>query len=517
MNTATLWHAGVASDAGLERSTNEDRVYVDEANGIFLVVDGVGGQAAGEKAAEIAVQITAGELARDGDHPKEPPEERVRRSIVAANNEIFELAASHPEWQGMACVLTLAIAHNDRIVVGHVGDSRLYLAWDGNLRKVTSDHSPVGEREDMGELTEQQAMRHPSRNQVFREVGSMPHQAHDEDFIEVRNFPFRGNAAILLCSDGLSDALMSSEISAIVETYSGDPASVARELVSAANRAGGRDNISVIFVAGPEFMGTEAAARKESRARHAITRVRRGQWRKFAGRMLWLVAGVALGILAGRLLSRFIPAAAATAHLPVTINPTDPHAIARALSAARPGDTIQVPAGEFLGPIVLVDGVNLISSGPGAAVIRADPAAVADTGIAFVARGIRTGRLSGFRVIGDDRSPLATGVLIEDAGVEIEDLDISGAGDCGMRIAGASAAVLRANWIHANHGCGVSIGAGSSPRLWGNRISENGIAPDVPRQGIEIHGPASPAVENNIVTGNGQPNPELGEHNVTEH
>jgi serine/threonine protein phosphatase PrpC len=142
MNTCALWRTGVASDAGLERSTNEDRTYVDELNGVFLVVDGVGGQAAGEKAAEIAVEIIAREL----EQTTGPPEERVRRAIVAANNEIFQLAAANPEWQGMACVLTLAIAHKDRIVVGHVGDSRLYLAWDGNLRKVTSDHSPVGER-----------------------------------------------------------------------------------------------------------------------------------------------------------------------------------------------------------------------------------------------------------------------------------------------------------------------------------------------------------------------------------
>ena len=517
MNTSALhtgvWRAGVASDAGLERSTNEDRVYVDETNGIFLVVDGVGGQAAGEKAAETAVEIISRELAQTAG----APEERVRRSIVAANNEIFQLASNNPEWQGMACVLTLAIAHNDRIVVGHVGDSRLYLAWDGNLRKVTSDHSPVGEREDMGELTEQQAMRHPGRNQVFRDVGSGSHEAHDEDFIEVRNFPFRDNAAMLLCSDGLSDALMSSEISAIVQAYNGDPETVARELVSAANQAGGKDNISVIFVAGPEFVGKERAALRESRARHATTRVRRTQWRKIAGRFLWLLAGVLLGVFAGRILLRLVPLTAAPARTPFTINPADPHAIARALSTARPGDTIQVPAGEFLGPIVLVDGVNLVSPVPGAAVIRTDPAAVADTGIGFIARGIRSGRLSGFHVIGDDRTPLATGVLIEDAGVEIDDVEISGAGDCGMRIAGASTAVLRANWIHGNRGCGISIGAGSSPRLSGNRISENGVPPDALRQGVEIRTPASPAIENNIITGNGQPNPELSEHNVTEH
>src|ERR1700683_2260941 len=181
MSTATLWRAGGHSDPGLERATKEDRVYVDEAGGIFLVVDGIGGQAAGEKAAEIAVRVISSELALASGSP----EESVRRSIVAANNEINQLAENNPEWHGMACVLTLAMAHDDRITVGHVGDSRLYLAWDGNLRKVTSDHSPVGEREDMGELTEEQAMRHPSRNQIFRDVGSKPREPYEEDFIEV--------------------------------------------------------------------------------------------------------------------------------------------------------------------------------------------------------------------------------------------------------------------------------------------------------------------------------------------
>jgi len=97
----------------------------------------------------------------------------------------------------------------------------------------------------------------------------------------------------------------------------------------------------------------------------------------------------------------------------------------------------------------------------------------------------------------------------------LDDLEITGAGDCGVRIAGASAAVLRANWIHSNAGCGVSIGAGSSPRLIGNRISENGTAPDALRPGIDLHPPAAPVIENNFILGNGQPNPELAAHNAT--
>src|SRR5437870_12132736 len=151
----------------------------------------------------------------------------------------------------MACVLTLVVAHDDRVTVGHVGDSRLYLAWNGVLRKLTTDHSPIGELEDVGRLTEEEAMSHPRRNEVFRDVGSRPRQANDEEFIEIKSVRFRPDAALLLCSDGLSDVLTTAQIGAILVTYDGDPARAARKLVDAANQAGGKDNVSAVLVAGP--------------------------------------------------------------------------------------------------------------------------------------------------------------------------------------------------------------------------------------------------------------------------
>src|SRR4051812_22063107 len=156
MNTTAPWRAGVATDTGLQRANNEDRVHVDEAAGVFLVVDGVGGHAAGERAAEIAVKTIPEQLAASTG----APEERIRHALTVANNEIYDLAQSEPECQGMACVLTLVVAHEDRVTIGHVGDSRLYLVWNGVLRKLTADHSPVGELEDLGKLTEVEAMQH---------------------------------------------------------------------------------------------------------------------------------------------------------------------------------------------------------------------------------------------------------------------------------------------------------------------------------------------------------------------
>jgi serine/threonine protein phosphatase PrpC len=287
MNVTLGWRSGAASDPGLLRANNEDRVFVDESNGTFLVVDGMGGRAAGEMAAQTAIEV----IPRHLEGSQGDVAERVRQAITGANNEIYRRAQEREEWHGMACVLTLAVAHQDGIMLGHVGDSRLYLVWNGTLRKVTPDHSLVGELEDRGELTEAEAISHPKRNEVFRDVGSRPRAADEEEFIEIRSFPFRPAAALLLCTDGLSDMLTSAEMNEIVQRYSGDPSVVVRELVDAANRMGGKDNISVVFVAGPEFLGDQSEAVAEARTRNSITQVRevRSWWRRLLDRVGYLL------------------------------------------------------------------------------------------------------------------------------------------------------------------------------------------------------------------------------------
>jgi serine/threonine protein phosphatase PrpC len=211
----------------------------------------------------------------------------------------------------MACVLTLALVEDDRITIGHVGDSRLYLVWNGTIRKLTSDHSPVGEREDRAEISEQEAMLDPRRNEVSRDVGTLLRSAGDRDFIEIRQCRFKPDAAILLCSDGLSDLLTAAEISTIVECYEGDSTRVATDLVDAANDAGGKDNITVIFVAGADFMGRDAGVMTAARERHSITRQRTARnhaagSESFIGRSAYLVLGMVMGLLIGVALERFL-------------------------------------------------------------------------------------------------------------------------------------------------------------------------------------------------------------------
>ena len=281
--------AGAATDTGLLRDRNEDRYWIDPERGVYLVVDGVGGQAAGEVAAQSAVD-TIRECFTNGAGPG-GPETRIRRAITLANNRIFQLASDRRELAGMAYVLTLALVEDGTVTIGHVGDSRLYLIWGGAIRKLTSDHSPVGEGEDSGELSETEAMRHPRRNEVYREVGSAAHTAIDEGFIEIRECRLRPDAALLLCSDGLTDHLTSDQVRDIAERYTGDAAGVAHELVEAANRAGGRDNITALFVAGPGF----GAAGGITRPRAAVTRHMPA--RILRSRAAFLVYGLLLGML----------------------------------------------------------------------------------------------------------------------------------------------------------------------------------------------------------------------------
>jgi PPM family protein phosphatase len=281
--------SAAATDTGLIRERNEDRFWIDAARGVFLVVDGVGGQAAGEVAAQTAVDAIKEAIFQSGT-----PEARIRAAITHANNCIFDQATG--DLRGMACVLTAALVEDGELTIGHVGDSRLYLIWRGAMRKLTSDHSPVGEEEDAGELEEEEAMLHPRRNEVFRDVGSRLRSADDEDFIEIRRCRFRPDAALLLCSDGLTDLVTSAQVREIVGRYEGDPARVAADLVEAANHAGGSDNVTALFVAGAEFRGVPARPSRTTRPRLGTTRTH-SPASFFTGRLAFLAYGLMIGML----------------------------------------------------------------------------------------------------------------------------------------------------------------------------------------------------------------------------
>jgi len=249
MQTAIALRAAADTSAGLQRDVNEDRIHLDLARGLFLVIDGVGGRPAGGRAADIALATVRSRLELETG----PLVDRVREAIAIANNEIHHAAVLRPEWNGMACVLTVVVVDDMRAVVGHVGDTRLYKLRDEHIDKITRDHSPIGEREDSKELSELEAMHHPRRNEVYRDVGSDPHEPDDPDFIDAYEIAFEPDAALLLCSDGLTDLVHSSSLHDIVKRLAGRPDHVVKELIDAANAAGGKDNISVVYVEGERF------------------------------------------------------------------------------------------------------------------------------------------------------------------------------------------------------------------------------------------------------------------------
>jgi serine/threonine protein phosphatase PrpC len=469
-----------ASDPGRIRHNNEDAFHIDADRGIFLVVDGIGGQAAGEKAAEIAVGRVRARLERQTGTAIE----RVREAITNANNEIYQAAQQNPEWRGMACVLTLAVLENGSAVVGHVGDSRLYQIRPGQILKVTHDHSPVGQREDSRELSEAEAMRHPRRNEVFRDVGSELHAPDDENFIEVQRIAFDPESALLLCSDGLSDLVPSAEIREAVESHAGNPQAGVRALIAAANDAGGKDNITAVLVEGDQFTPPPLpAVHHESRGG------------VFASRPAWFVYGVLIALGAGwfsRSLWQPVPAPFTPRLL--TAGPGAPFStIAAAMEEARAGDTVEALGGEYREQVRLKTGVALRSRVPREAILRAAPVS---GGPAVIAENVQGARISGLRILADDQMPLPAGLKLVDSEVEADDMEVDHAGvgieihggstllvgnaihDCaaeGVLILGGTGHWLSHNAIQRNKGAGIAARDGAKPGLAGNIFEKNSL------------------------------------------
>ena len=462
-----------ASDPGRVRKNNEDRFYLDAERGFFLVVDGLGGQAAGEKAAEIAVDRIRTRLERQTG----TAEQRLREAIAMANNEIYRAAAANLEWAGMACVLTIVVLEDNSAVVGHVGDSRLYKIRAGGIVKITRDHSPVGEREDSGELGEDEAMRHPRRNEVFRDVGSGEHEPDESDFIEVRRIPFEPDCALLLCSDGLSDQVTSQEIRRAVERHATEPEAAVRELIEAANQAGGKDNVTVAIVEGDQFA---APVLEEVKPHAGIGNSRPALF--LYGMLVALAAGWATRdywqpapvVITPRVLTTGQGAQFAT--------------IEAALAEARRGDTVEVLGGEYREQVRLKSGVTLRSRVPRETILRAVPVG---SGPAVSAEDVTGARISGFRILADAQMPLSAGIVLVNSQVEMDDMEVAGAA-IGVEIRGAASPVLRANAIHDSAGEGILISGASTPWLSHNAIQRNG------RAGIAARDGAHPLLVGNV-------------------
>ncbi|HEV8393177.1 MAG TPA: protein phosphatase 2C domain-containing protein [Vicinamibacterales bacterium] len=487
---AAVLRAAGGTDPGLQRDNNEDRFHVDEARGLFMVVDGVGGQAAGGEAAELALSMLRARLERETG----PVDERVREAITVANNEVHRAAASRPDWKGMACVLTVAVIKDGIATVGHVGDTRLYKLRQGRIEKVTRDHSPVGEREDAGELSEADAMRHPRRNEVYRDVGSELHEPGDADFVDIVTVPVEADAALLLCSDGLSDLVPSATISAIATRAASDPARVVQGLVEAANQAGGKDNVTVIFVEGERFAAVAAQAAPAVRRSWAKSLTVQAAVVAF----LLAVAGYALarvGVLRWPAESVTLPSLLGSGVIVVQ----EGESISAAIEQARAGSQVIVEPGEYHERLRLKDGVRVVSRIARKATLRM-PVGTPEVEPAVVARDVTAAELSGFRIIGDASSPLGTGVLVERADVSLVDLEVLGAMTAAVELgAGASGSVVGVS-IHDNPGAGLVIRSGADSRISHSGFNKNGMSERISAPVI-VEAGARARLEQNVFAG----------------
>jgi protein phosphatase len=222
------------TDTGRQRSENEDSLFVRAP--IFVVADGMGGAQAGEVASKTAAETFDAEL------PAAPPEQLLRETIEAANRKVHERAQSDPALAGMGTTMTAAIvdAESEEVAIGHVGDSRAYRLRRGKLERLTRDHSLVEEMRRKGQITDAQAEDHPQRSIITRALGPEP-----EVEVDVQTVPAQSGDVFLLCSDGLTTMLDDEHIARLL-TRATSMQTATRALVDEANRAGGRDNITVV-------------------------------------------------------------------------------------------------------------------------------------------------------------------------------------------------------------------------------------------------------------------------------
>jgi protein phosphatase len=232
--TLRIEDSAVRTDTGRQRNANEDSLFTRAP--LFVVADGMGGAQAGEVASKAAVSAFEGEL------PPGSPERVLEETIKLANRTIHRQAQSDPNLAGMGTTTTAAILdpEAEEVAIGHVGDSRAYRYRGAKLERLTRDHSLVEEMRRKGQLTEAQAEDHPQRSIITRALGPEP-----EVEVDLQTVPAQAGDVFLICSDGLTTMLDDEHIARLLARASSMAAAV-RTLVDEANRAGGRDNITVV-------------------------------------------------------------------------------------------------------------------------------------------------------------------------------------------------------------------------------------------------------------------------------
>jgi serine/threonine protein phosphatase PrpC len=230
-----IGRASALTDTGRRRIQNEDAFVCDPP--LFAVADGMGGPQAGEIASRLAAAAIAERAV--GLHGEEAVADLVRQ----ANDRIYQHALSDPATAGMGTTMTAMLVDEttSAIAIGHVGDSRAYRVRDGALEQLTTDHSLVAELVRTGRLTPEEAAQHPHRSVITRALGT-----ESEVEVDTLTVPAETGDLYLVCSDGLTSMISDNDILAVIAAAEGNLDRAAEELVAAANKAGGEDNVTVV-------------------------------------------------------------------------------------------------------------------------------------------------------------------------------------------------------------------------------------------------------------------------------
>jgi protein phosphatase len=252
MDLSAILEIVAKTDRGVARSHNEDAVLANNALGLVVLADGMGGYNAGEVASGMATAILGTALEKRFIERAPQTLESDGRfhahaaladEIALTNTAIYEAAQNQSQYAGMGTTLVAGVFYDNRLTVAHIGDSRLYRLRGGDFQQVTCDHSLLQEQIDSGLITKEQARHSQNKNLVTRALGVDPAVE-----AEIHTHAVVPGDIYLLCSDGLNDMVEDDEIGMTVGMLAANIGLCAEQLIQMANDNGGRDNISVILV-----------------------------------------------------------------------------------------------------------------------------------------------------------------------------------------------------------------------------------------------------------------------------
>lgn len=236
-----------ATDIGLKRKTNQDSILLNHEHNLYAVADGMGGHNGGDIASQLSVKVMDDYFEKN---PAVPSDELIKNMICEINRQILAKAQEVPELHGMGTTVSAIHFKANELLIGNVGDSRVYMINNNHIYQLTRDHSFVQEKLNMGIYTREEAVKDPQKNVLIRSVGFEP-----DIQVDVFQYRISKNDIFIVCSDGLHGKVSDADILHIVQKNIIDPALcklsdlelAVKELIQQANDNGGQDNISVIL------------------------------------------------------------------------------------------------------------------------------------------------------------------------------------------------------------------------------------------------------------------------------